>query len=929
MNVDLIVRMAELYFELGKRYSPDEIEEKLSFIMGNQGIMGTLTVGSKAWRNMYNQALRMLEARVLMYITPSHKICNPNVKDWLTKERLDHIEWNYWGRYKSYLHRKGRTKLEITTIDDDTNRILSLMADPQADEDYGHKGLVVGDVQSGKTANYAGLICKSIDAGYKIIIVIAGVLEALRAQTQERLEHDVIGVSSREDANQNEPYGVGCIPSNINHPPRIITTRERDFLISKANDAPLPLDGSTYMLVIKKNSCSLRNVINFFSKRYTEEDRRNSPVFILDDEADNASVNSNAPDDNPTKINALIKDLLGLFPRNSYVGYTATPFANIFIDPYSVQKGNKIYHDLFPSDFIYTLGCSSKYIGATKLFCKAEEEDDTQDSKLAEALVSIEEKDFLDNMKKGNYFGTSIPDSLEEALYAFVLARVIRDVMGQEREHCSMLIHVSLRTAAHSYLTKAVKERFEELKEAIISNISLPLAHEVCPIIGKLKTVWDKIYANTHVTVTWEQVMVKLATQDTYMCKFKFFEVNSSRKKDKGAELDYTKHKDGLTAIVIGGNSLSRGLTIEGLTTTYFLRSARQYDTLMQMGRWFGYRPGYEEVCRIYISEELQSHFAAIAMATDELKESISYMDDAKLTPMEFGLRVRNDISGLTITARNKMRAAQMHDEWVSFDNSLLETFEVSNNRDTIKRNLDTFHKFLEIIVKNYPERICEADEVQNDRIWQNVPSQLVWEFISSCEGMSCSADPAVELVLKATLREYLLKEIDSSFDVALVGVAEEQDWTVKENLPCLNEEYKFPSRNPEHNADVHSHIRFNKHHVFSKSAEFGYIKKSWLDQIKKPEEGLTGSQFRSVPGRKPLLLISFVKLPPTFDQSKKLEKYKPYELTKTVPVYGLSFPKSKTQRAKWTRWAYNAVAQKILDQQLQINENIFEEVDE
>lgn len=931
MKVDKIVSMTEVFLT-EDLYTLAEVEEKLLFIMNNAVLMNQLaiTIGSQEWHDVYSFALRKLETRVFLSISPSYKISNPNVRDWLTNDRKEQIEWQYWNRYKEFLSRKKmRTKKEVSAIDDDTNRILSLMADPQSDNDYGHKGLVVGDVQSGKTANYAGLICKAIDAGYRIIIVIAGVLNDLRAQTQERLEHDVIGKSSREDADQSKKYGVGSIPSSIVHPPQIITTREQDFHINKSSDAPLPLDGTTYMLVIKKNASTLRNVIKFFSKRYTESDRRSSPVFILDDEADNASVNSNAPEENPTRINALIKELLGLFPRNSYVGYTATPYANIFIDPYTIQKDNKIEHDLFPSDFIYSLGSSSKYFGATKLFCKPDEEDEEIDNKSAEALVSIDEQGFLDKIKKGKYLGTSIPDSLEEALYAFVLARAIRDVMGQEKEHCSMLIHVSLKTSAHTYLTKAVKERFEELKEAIISNISLPNAHTICPIIGKLKAVWDRRYANTHVTVSWEQVVNRLSSQDTYMYKFKFFKVNSTSKRDKTPILDYTKYKEGLTAIVIGGNSLSRGLTIEGLTTTYFLRPAKQYDTLMQMGRWFGYRPDYEEVCRIYISEELQGHFAAIAMATDELKESISYMDDAKLTPMEFGLRVRNDVSGLTITSRNKMRAAQMHDEWVSFSNSLLETFKVSNNSKIIERNLNAFYNFLEIVVNNFPERVCGIDEVQHDRIWKNVPASLVWDFISSCEEMHCTADPAAELALKATLREYLLKEI-KSFDVALVGVGKMYSWTKVSSLPCLSEPLKFPSRNPEHNADAYTHILFNKQHVFSKSSEFGYQKKRDLERLRaKAPNGLSGHHFRSVPGRKPLLLLSFVNLPPHFEAGKKLENYQPHELTKTIPVYGLSFPKSDIERPKWIRWAYNSVAQKIMEQQLQACENDFEEEDE
>lgn len=931
MKVEKIVSITE-NFLTEDLYTLAEVEEQLLFIMNNVGLMNQLaiSIGSQEWHDIYRFALRKLETRVFLSISPSYKISNPNVRDWLTNERKEQIEWQYWNRYKEYLFkRRKRTKIEVTTIDDDTNRILSLMADPQSDDDYGHKGLVVGDVQSGKTANYAGLICKAIDAGYRIIIVIAGVLNDLRAQTQERLEHDVIGVSSREDADQSKKYGVGHIRSNITHPPRIITTREQDFHISKSNDAQLPLDGTTYMLVIKKNARTLSNVINFFSKRYTESDRRNSPVFILDDEADNASVNSHAPEEDPTRINALIKELLGLFPRNSYVGYTATPYANIFIDPYTVQKGNKIEHDLFPSDFIYSLGRSSNYIGATKLFCKPEEEDEVIDNKSSDALVSIDEQGFLDEIKKGKYIGTPIPDSMEEALYAFVLARVIRDVMGQEKEHCSMLIHVSLKTAAHTYIKKAVEEKFEELKEAIISNISLPNAHLICPIIGKLKNVWEARYENTHVIVTWDQVVCRLASNDTYMYKFKFFKVNSTSKRDKTPTLDYTKYKEGLTAIVIGGNSLSRGLTIEGLTTTYFLRPAKQYDTLMQMGRWFGYRPDYEEVCRIYIPTELQGHFAAIAMATDELKESISYMDDAKLTPMEFGLRVRNDVSGLLITARNKMRAAQMHDEWVSFGDSLLETFKVSNNSEIIERNLNAFYNFLEIVVNNFPERVCGKDEVQHDRIWQNVPANIVWDFIAECEEMHCSADPAAELVLKASLREYILKEI-SSFDVALVGVGMQYSWTKVSSLPCLSETMLFPSRNPEHNADDYTHILFNKQHVFSKSSEFGYQKKSDLERLKAiAPSGLSGHHFRSIPGRRPLLLLSFVNLPPRYNERKKLKNYKPHELTKLVPVYGLSFPKSDIACPKWVRWAYNPVAQKILEHQLKTSETDFEEEDE
>lgn len=929
-KVDIVVDIIEKILPDGTQ-DVCVVENKLSEFMGNQGMMAMLgiSVDSEEWNTIRARALRKLESNMYLTIAPPCKIFNPNVRDWLTADRKKQIEWNYWERYKKHLAKK-LAKAEVAGIDNDTNEILSLMADPTSDEDYGHKGLVVGDVQSGKTANYAGLICKAIDAGYKIIIVIAGVLSDLRAQTQERLDRDVIGVSSKKKADKTKKYGVGAIPSNIGTHPHSLTTYEQDFHIRKSSDAPNPLDGSVYMLVIKKNSKTLSNVISFFSQRYTVDERRNSPVLILDDEADNASVNSNASEEAPTKINELIKKLLGLFPRNSYVGYTATPYANIFIDPYVEQGNNGIEQDLFPSDFIYTLGTSSNYIGATKLFCKPDEEDEEEiDNMSSNAIVTINEDKFLKNIKEEKYNGTSIPESLIDAVYAFVLARVMRDIKGQEKEHCSMLIHISLKKSSHAYLKKAVEEKFDELKNAVISNIALPDPHTTCPVIARLKKVWEDVYENSRVTVTWERIVEQLASNDLYMFRFKFFLVNSDQKKDKQPILDYDSYEDGLTAIVIGGNSLSRGLTIEGLTTTYFLRSAKQYDTLMQMGRWFGYRPDYEEICRIFMPSDLQRHFAAIAMATEELKETIDSMHNSKLTPMDFGLRVRNDISGLSITARNKMRAAAMHDEWVSFGDSLLETFEVSNNNEIIARNLERFYTFIERLSLDFPERKCGEDEMQRDRIWENIPSSLIWNFIDSCEEMYCSADHITSQILKATLHEYMLKDIES-FDVALVGVEKQYSWTREEYVPQLKGIYRYPSRNPVQNLPDKDYIIFNKQHVFSKDAEFGYQKKAAIEQLKKKyPKGISGKQLRAIPNRKPLFLISFVRLPHEYISDKKLKDYSIDELTKIIPVFGVSFPKTSSERPKWVKWAYNAVAQQHMEQYWQNGESDIDETEE
>lgn len=588
----------------------------------------------------------------------------------------------YWSRYEKLLLQNNLPEDVIRTTDKVTDTILSRLGNPHLEKQWDRRGMVVGHVQSGKTANYTGLICKAADAGYRLIIVIAGIHTNLRNQTQERIDEGFIGFDSGKEWGRmvgGRKYVIGSGNFGADRRPVTLTTRIHDFNKNRADSDRSQIGDyvEPVVLVIKKNHRTLQNLLDWLKDNSASGDQQmiEQPMLLIDDEADNASINTKYGKKLVTTINGQIRDLLKLFHRSCYVAYTATPFANIFIDP--DQEHEMHGEDLFPADFIIGLDAPDNYFGATKVFING-----IPDEGEPQWLRPIQDnEDILPINHKQDFILNGIPNSLTKAVRSFILARTIRNLRGEEHKHCSMLINASWRNPIQKQIRNRVHDAVERIKNSVRLHSSLGTAALNDPEIFALKQVWEEEYADNE--PDWSKIQTQLHDS---IAATSVVIVN----KDSSDALEYPKEKrgsKGKSYIAVGGYALSRGLTLEGLTTTWFLRNTMMYDTLMQMGRWFGYRTGYEDLCRIWMPDEAIDWYSFIANATNELHEELKDMEKSKATPKQFGLAVRSHPASLLVTARNKMGSGQKVTSLIGLSNQFIETSKVTITAKSIEQN--------------------------------------------------------------------------------------------------------------------------------------------------------------------------------------------------------------------------------------------------
>lgn len=595
---------------------------------------------------------------------------------WLDAARADIVPY-YWERYRKLLAEKGFSGDVLVTLDDVTDRILNLLENPLKAESWDRRGMVVGHVQSGKTANYTGLICKAADAGYRLIIVIAGIHNNLRNQTQMRIDEGFVGRdSARLLSNRDDPaqrfIGVGRFDKSRR--PVTFTNSIRDFNKALATGVGVPLDNlrEPAIFVIKKNSSTLKNLISWLQEHNQRVGTSviDAPMLLIDDEADNASINTAKGPEEATRINGQIRSLLKLFDHSCYVGYTATPFANIFIDPDTETE--MLGEDLFPRDFIVSLDPPTNYFGANKVFL--------EDS---DAIIRpiADNEDLLPLKHKKDFQIAELPSSMEKAVRAFVVARAIRLARGQKRKHCSMLVNASRFTDVQRQLRNEIHAMVDGMRASIRVNGALPAAKALLdPEIEALHDVWAEEYVSD-CEFAWSDIQPLLLES---IAPVSVVEVNSR----SSGNLNYSEHEEhGLNVIAVGGFSLSRGLTLEGLTVSYFLRNSMMYDTLMQMGRWFGYRPGYDDLCRVWMPEEAEGWYAHIAESIEELREELRRMEAVGATPEQFGLKVRSHPDTLIVTARNKMGSGEKLVVSIGLANKFAETAILKKDEPSLIAN--------------------------------------------------------------------------------------------------------------------------------------------------------------------------------------------------------------------------------------------------
>lgn len=652
-------------------------------------------------------------------------------RPWLHDARINgEVGDFYWSRYRRLLGLKGFPKSVIDATDEVTDRVLDRLGNPRDASAWSRRGMVVGHVQSGKTANYTGLICKAADAGYRLIVVIAGIHNNLRNQTQARIDEGFIGRDTgrlvhANKAQRQKIIGVGSFDQR--EFPVSLTNTIKDFNRATAttNTSQIGQYKVPVILVIKKNPSTLKNLLEWLKEHSVQQGTQmvSQPMLLIDDEADNASINTAYARDEVTRINGQIRELLSLFHRSCYVGYTATPFANIFIDPDTDDEA--LRQDLFPRHFIIGLDAPSNYFGAQKVFLDARDR---------HVRLIEDNEDVLPMKHKIDHPVDVLPASLVRAVRTFIVARTIRNSRGQQAAHASMLINASRFTDVQGRLRSRIVDVLGRIRDAVaVDGGKKGLAVLRNPEIAALRAVWEAEYADGE-GADWADVQARL---HEVLVAAQVIEVNASR---RSQALDYDQGGEhGVTVIAVGGFSLSRGLTLEGLTVSYFLRNSMMYDTLMQMGRWFGYRPGYEDLCRLWIPADGVGWYAHVHEAMDDLQAQLKRMELAKATPEQFGLAVRSHPESLIVTARNKMGTGREFPVKVGLAGKLVETTRIRTDRDQLDRNFRA-GAALAIAIE-----ACGlvGEPRSRGQLYTEVPVDLVREFLRAFR--ADSADPLTD----------------------------------------------------------------------------------------------------------------------------------------------------------------------------------------
>lgn len=677
----------------------------------------------------------------------------------------DHIPWYdewlqsnqqnryYWNRLSDFLAGKIQNKYSpakagsiIRSIDISTDKIISKLENPSR-ERFETKGLVLGYVQSGKTANFTALIAKAADAGYRLVIVLTGMHNSLRSQTQQRLDCELTGLPSNDDLLHVD------IPMPEYRQWERLTNYQLDFDKNKQTSLEaLARYTRKPMLAIMKKNTTVLTKLKEWMEGASEDVRKGLPILVIDDEADQASIDTNySKNTDPTLTNALIRTIFKMFPKHAYVGYTATPFANVFID----KKVNdpEYGRDIFPRNFIVSLPRPEGYMGADEIFQNG------NDHYFVKVVPSAELHFLIPaNKIEAGDIPSEVTKSLEEAILSFCLSAAARHARGDADDAMTMLIHTTRLQDGHSSMKNVVEPFCKSLKSAWIDPELRP------SLVEELQDLWEKDFVPTTTELAPDKVL-QFSEIESYLGSFleqlDILELNSS----SDDELDYS-HDPDIKVVAIGGNRLSRGLTLEGLMTSFYLRKSLAYDTLLQMGRWFGYRAGYEDLTRIYTSDELLGRFKHLAQIEEEIREEIKMYEDEErnITPADLSVRIRAH-KKMKITAPGKMGAARR--EHTSFSESLAQTIWFPlNEANKLTHNL----QIGEELIRSIDSENWVWDN-KGGHLAKNIPSESILNFLDRYQYHKHQVSYGEELV------SYINRLAGREFSQWNVVVAS-QDWS-------------------------------------------------------------------------------------------------------------------------------------------------------
>lgn len=626
-----------------------------------------------------------------------------------------------WPAVADLLHTARWSETAIDSVDTASTRIVSLLSHPK-EKKFTTKGLVVGYVQSGKTTNFTGVMAKAADRGYKLFIVLAGIHNGLRRQTQARLVQQLV-----------EPN-----PTLWSQ----LTDLDQDFVPTANAASFFGKSNRTHVLcVIKKNATVLRKFAKWLDSAaaYLQD----CPALVIDDEADQATVATK-------RINPRIREILDCLPRSAYVGYTASPFANLLIDPSN--------DDLYPRDFIVNLPKPDGHFGTEVLFGRyaldGEDPEDVDDGYDMIREVPVEDVDCVRPLTRADAEGFSpeITATLENAVRYFWMVTAARRVRGTGNAHSTMLIHTSVRTAVHN----GFRVPLEKLRDGLKARL------DDSEVLSELRELWDSELARVpsadfgEIKVEFDELLHELrGVLDS--CRIV---MDNSSSEDR---LDYDNGP--VVAIAVGGNTLSRGLTLEGLSVSYFVRSVSAYDTLLQMGRWFGYRDGYADLPRIWMTAELSEWFRHLATVETEMRRDIDiYMTEDK-NPLTFAVRVRTHPT-LRVTQAAKMKDAVKAAS--SYGGQRVQTRYFRTKSDWLLVNQTAAKRLIASAVQHAPRRDMRPEDGRY--IFRDVPNDNVIEFLQLYRfherSMECDAKLLVNYVEKRVRTAGSLRR----WNVAIIG---------------------------------------------------------------------------------------------------------------------------------------------------------------
>lgn len=624
-----------------------------------------------------------------------------------------------WRRLRNYLiDRKHWTPKDVESLDESSDSVLFHLEDPKVGErhsleNFRVQGLVLGYVQSGKTANFTALISKAFDRGYRLIIVMSGVHNSLRAQTQRRLDLE-LGL-------HDDDKGVGLPPDLAERLWSITQAKPSGDFQPEADPRPLE-QGIRTIMVIKKNATVLTRVEEWMPDDLPSD----LPVLVIDDEADQASINNNTaieevdlgPDTgrvdakhelDPTTINGLIRKLLKRFNRVSYVAYTATPFANVLIDPDS--ENDAWGADLFPHDFIISLPRPSAYVGAERLFGRSALDGEDSDIDGLNVVRTVPDAELLRlrPRAKSTAWTPAVTESLSFALLDWILATA-----GKEQRLgpgiSSMLIHTTEKIAQQNALREKVDNALSELRSL--------WRYEREDFRATLRARWNEEFrpVTTRISAgraaTFEKIEKHVETLLESSTAVKVMALNSSTSET----LDYESNPE-LKIILVGGNKLSRGLTLESLMVSFYVREINTYDTLLQMGRWFGYRNDFVDLTRLWTTSELISRFRHLSLVEEDLRDQIKIYETEPVTPRDVAPRIRAHPAML---ATSRARMANTKAIRQSYAGELIQTTRFKLGDDNwLQRNFDCTKELL----GSLPEPDAMLGPADNRPLWRDVPA--------------------------------------------------------------------------------------------------------------------------------------------------------------------------------------------------------------